>query len=239
MGSGARSRLRRYRAAPAGCKASGLGRQVDVDADVFSSCFQKYMSPIVRHRLVSDVVHGRCTSLAPLGTNSCGVGHGNSFGAVHDNSCSGVHANSSGTYTYGNSRVERGHDGCGRTKPLSTSARCHGRLAVKKLALLQQVSRRVHEETWAGCKGSLSLKISQEVEIVPECAVTCPTFHLLSLLLCYLGQAGMSGTCWVGHRWGKQQGWGYGCSGVPCKERSFSSLIAAGDLVKKGSYHTA
>ena len=91
---------------------------------------------------------------------------------MHDNSCSGVHANSSGTYTYGNSRVERGHDGCGRTKPLSTSTRCHGRPAVKKLALLQQVSRRVHEETWAGCKGSLSLKISHEVEIVPECAVT-------------------------------------------------------------------
>ena len=66
---------------------SGLGRQVDVDADVFSSSFQTCMSPIDRHRLVSDVVHGRCTSLALVGTNSCGDGDGNSFGTVHDNSC--------------------------------------------------------------------------------------------------------------------------------------------------------
>ena len=48
--------------------------------------------PIDRHRLVSDVLHGRCTSVAPLGANSCGVGHGNSHGVVHDNPGIVVHA---------------------------------------------------------------------------------------------------------------------------------------------------
>ena len=30
------------------------------------------------------------------------------------------------------------------------------------------------------------------------------------------------GTCWVGHSWGTQLGLGFGCSGVPFKERVFS-----------------
>ena len=47
-----------------------------------------------------------------------------------------------------------------------------GRPAEKKLASLQQALGSLHEETWAGCNESLSLKISQEVEIVPKCAVT-------------------------------------------------------------------
>ena len=59
----ARSRLRRDRAAPAGCKATGYG-QVDLELDLFSSGFQQCLSPIDRHRLVSDVRHGRCTSSA-------------------------------------------------------------------------------------------------------------------------------------------------------------------------------
>ena len=46
--------------------------QVDDDKDVFSSCFRQGLSPIDRHRLVSDVIHGRCTSSAPVHTNSCG-----------------------------------------------------------------------------------------------------------------------------------------------------------------------
>ena len=36
----------------------------------------------------------------------------------------------------------------------------------------------------------------------------CLTHHLLSLLLHHLGQAGMSGTCWVDHWWRKQLGRG-------------------------------
>ena len=64
--------LRRDLAVPAGCKATSLCRQVDVDKNVFSYCFQQCLSPIDRHRLVSDVIHGRCTSVAPVCTNSCG-----------------------------------------------------------------------------------------------------------------------------------------------------------------------
>ena len=125
FGVGADPRLRRDPASPAGDCASAVGanlrlrrdyaapaggcNQVDVEFDWFSSSFQPCMSPIDRHRFVSDVLHGRCASVAPVGTNSCGVGHGNASGVVHDNSCVVVHASSSGTYTYGNSRVKRGH----------------------------------------------------------------------------------------------------------------------------------
>ena len=94
-GVGANPSLRRDRAAPAGCKASGLCSQVGVELDLFSSCFQPCMSPIDRHRLVSDVLHGRCTSVAPDGTSSCGFGHGNSHVVVHESSCVMVHGNSS------------------------------------------------------------------------------------------------------------------------------------------------
>ena len=58
-------RLRRDYAAPSGCKASGCS-QVDVELDLFSSCFQPCMSPIDRDRLVSGCVarslHVICTS---------------------------------------------------------------------------------------------------------------------------------------------------------------------------------
>ena len=46
------------------------------DVDSFSACFLPCMSPIDRHRLVSDVLDGRCTLLARLSTNSCGIGQG-------------------------------------------------------------------------------------------------------------------------------------------------------------------
>ena len=72
----------------------------------------------------------------------------------------------------------------GRTKSLRPSARCMvGRRAGKELALVQLASGRVHEETWAGCKGSLRLKISQELEIVPGCAVTVSYLPSPSIVL--------------------------------------------------------
>ena len=89
---------------------------------MFSSCFQPCWSPIDRHRLVSDVIHASCTSVAPVCTKSCGDGHGNSFGIVHGRSCIWVHANSSGTNACGNSRMERGHDDRGGTELPSSSA---------------------------------------------------------------------------------------------------------------------
>ena len=60
--------------------------------------------------------------------------------------------------------VARGRGVPGRTKALSTSTLCQvWRPAVKELAPLQQASGSLHEEAWAGCNESFSLKISQEV----------------------------------------------------------------------------
>ena len=82
-----------------------------------------------------------------------------------------------------NSRVAVGHrNSCnshaaelrGEVKALSTSTRCKvGRLAEKELAPFQQASPMLHEETWAGLfLTNQGLKISQEVEIIPGCAVS-------------------------------------------------------------------
>ena len=61
----------------------------------------------------------------------------------------------------------------GGTKPLSMSTRCKDwRPGVEKPASLQQASGRLHGVAWAGRVGSLSLPISQEVEIIPGCADT-------------------------------------------------------------------
>ena len=44
---------------------------------------------------------------------------------------------------------------------------------------------------------------------------------VLLTLLCHLGKAELSGTCWAGHSWRNQIGLGYGCSVVPLEERVF------------------
>ena len=64
---------------------------------------------------------------------------------------------------------------------------------------------------------------------------------VLITLLCHLGQAESFGTRRVGRSGRKQLGPGCGCSVVPSKGEIFflSSLDAAGDWEKKGSYHTA
>ena len=49
-------------------EAEAAGRCLDVVDSDFSSLFQPCMSPIDRHRLVSDVVDGRCTLHARLST---------------------------------------------------------------------------------------------------------------------------------------------------------------------------
>ena len=59
------------------------------------------------------------------------------------------------------------------TRALRTSTRCKvGRPAGKELAPLQEAPEKLHVETWAGCKQGLDVKISQEVEMIPVCAVT-------------------------------------------------------------------
>ena len=52
-----------------------------------------------------------------------------------------------------------------------------GRPAVEELASPQQASPKLHEEAWAGLLKNQGLKISQEVEVIPGCAVSvaCPS----------------------------------------------------------------
>ena len=89
------------------------------------------------------------------------------------------------------------------------------RPAVEKLASPQQAPLKLHEEKWAGLLKNQGLRISQEVEIVPGCAVrvarpSCPDYYPEShgpgiVIRNMLG-------------WSRL---GYGCSGVPSKERIF------------------
>ena len=98
----------------------------------------------------------------------------------------------------------------------------------------------MHEETWAGLLQNQGLRISQEVEIVPECAVSvarpaCPDNSPVSpgpgrvirnMLGWTLEEKTVGSGVWLFR--GPLQG-----------ENLFSSLDAVGDWVKKGSYHTA
>ena len=66
----------------------------------------------------------------------------------------------------------------GGTKSPSTSTRCGvWRPAVDELAHPQQAPLKLHEEAWAGLLQNQGVGISQEVEIVPGCAVSvaCPS----------------------------------------------------------------
>ena len=54
-----------------------------------------------------------------------------------------------------------------------------GRPAVENLASPQQAPGRLHEEAWAGLSQKQGLRISQEVEIVPGCAV-CSGLSVMS-----------------------------------------------------------
>ena len=97
----------------------------------------------------------------------------------------------------------------------------------------------MHEETWAVLLTNRGLRISQEVEIVPGCAVlvachSCPHYSFgpvpgriirNTLGWSLLEETDRSGV-WLFR--GALQG-----------ENLFSSLDAVGGWVKKGSYHTA
>ena len=84
----------------------------------------------------------------------------------------------------------------------------------------QQAPLKLHEETWAGLLQNQGLRISQEVEIAPGCAVSvarpaCPD----NSLQCHLGLEELLGTRWTGHLRRKQWGLVYGCFGLPSKGR--------------------
>ena len=129
----------------------------------------------------------------------------------------------------------------GGTKSLSTCTRTGVRRpAVGKLASPQQASLKLHEETWAGLLKNQGLRISQEVEIVPGCAVrvarpSCPDYYPESpgpgiVIRNMLGWSLLKKTersgVWLFR--GALQG-----------ENLFSLLDAAGDWERKGSYRTA
>ena len=214
-------------------EAEAAGSVVDSD---FASLFQPCLSPIDRHRHVSDVFDGRCTLHARLSTNSCVMEHGNSQHVGHDNSCIGIHANSRGAIAHGNLRVERGREVSGETKTLSTSTLSRvWRPAVGENFPLQQASESLHEEAWVGRVNSSNLKISQDVEIDKGCVATVshlptPDFTTSapgcgSVVRSWLGWTLMGKTAWSGL-------WLFRCAlrGGDV----FSSLLASCDWVKKG-----
>ena len=219
-------------------EAEAAGSVVDSD---FSSLFQPCMSPIDRHRRVSDVIDGRCTLHARLSTNPCVMGHGDSHHVGHDNSCMRIHAKSRGSSAHWNSRVERGREVSGETKTLSTSILSRvWRPAVGENLPLQQASESLHEEALVGRVNSSNLRISQEMEIKKGCVVTVshlPTPAFTSSAPC----CGSTVRSWLG--WtlmGKTDRSGFWLfRGALRGGDVFSSLLASCDWVKKGSYHTA
>ena len=129
----------------------------------------------------------------------------------------------------------------GETKSLSTCTRTGVRRpAVEKLASPQQASLKLHEETWAGLLQNRGLRISQEVEIVPGCAVRVaspsgPDYYPESpgpgiVIRNRLGWSKLEKTdesgVWL-FRGAFQGG------------NLFSLLDTTGDWVRKGSYRTA
>ena len=112
--------------------------------------------------------------------------------------------------------------------------------AVEKLASPQQAPGRLHEEAWAGILQKQGLRISQEVEIVPGCAAvvarpSCPDHSPEPLgpgrvIRNMLGWSQLEKTAGSGV-------WLF--RGALRGENLVSSLVAAGDWVRKGSYHTA
>ena len=113
------------------------------------------------------------------------------------------------------------------------------RPAAKELAPLQQALERLHDEAWAGCKGSLSQKISQEVEIVSGCAVAVSNRPSPFITPVPPGPGRVIRNMLGWSQLEKTDESGVWFFGVPSKGRIFfSSLDVAGDWERKGSYHT-
>ena len=118
------------------------------------------------------------------------------------------------------------------------------RLAVRELASFQQASGSTHDEAWAGRVQSFSLRISQEVDIETACAVTVsylppPFFAPAS------PGTGREVRSWIGwtrlRKTARSGVWWFrgALQGALQGEGVLLVLCAAGDWVKKGSYHTA
>ena len=127
----------------------------------------------------------------------------------------------------------------GGTKSMSTSTRTGvRRSAVYGSAHTQQTLLKMHVETWAGLLRNQG--IFREVEIVPGCAavVACPSCPDYSPELPAQGTIirNMLGWSLLG-KTVRSGVWLF--RGALQGKNLFSSLVAAGDWVRKGSHHTA
>ena len=114
------------------------------------------------------------------------------------------------------------------------------RSAVDEYAHPQQTPLKLHVETWAGILRNQGLQFCQEKEIVPGCAVSvaCSSCPDNSLESPGPGRVIRNMSGWTLEE--KTEGsevWLF--RGALKGENLFSSLLSAGDWVKKGSYHTA
>ena len=231
-------------------KGQATGR-VDVPVDAIATSFG-YVDVALLHRSLpsSLVPHARLFSLHPslvsqnsslshgLGAmNSCGSMHGL---CMHDNSLV-VHENSWGALGHKNSCFSHAAGVRGGTEAPSTSTRIRSRRsAVEKLASPQQTSSKLHVDVWEGLLSNQGMRFSQEEEIVPGCAVTVARPSCLDdspeppgpgrIIRNMFGWSQLEKTVRSGVRLFR---------GALRGENLFSSLCAAGDWVKKGSYHTA
>ena len=169
--------------------------------------------------------------------NSCGFKHGV---GMHDNSLV-VHENSWGALGHKNSCSSHAAGVRGGTKAPSTSSRVRvRRSAVEKLASPQQTPSKLHVEVWEGLLSNQGMRFSQEEEIVLVCVVSGARPSCLydspeppgpgRIIRNLLGWSQLEKTVGSGV---------WLLRGALRGENLFSSLCAAGDWVRKGSYHTA
>ena len=157
-----------------------------------------------------------------------------SFSEYHDSSCARLNA------------LQNSHLECGRhvqegMKRSRTGSLCKVRLSAgKNRSFSQQQSRKVHGEVWAGLLKKQGPLSSREVEIVPGCAamVACPSCPDNSIEPPGPGRVIRNMLGWSQLEKTARSGvWLF--RGALQGESLFSSLVAAGDWVRKGSYHTA
>ena len=248
VGRGRVGAARRFRAGAArgkvGESSLALNRQacrkrVGSSGSATDSAFDSAFIPCARlFSLHPSLVSNNSCGVHGLGAkNSCGSMHGlcmpdNSF-VLHVNSCGAVeHRNSCNLHAAG---LPVG------TKVLSTSTRIRGRRsAVEKLASPQQTSSKLHVEVWEGFLSNQGMKFSQEEEIVTGCVVSGARPSCLdgSPEPPGLGRVIRNMFGWSQLEKTVRSGvWLF--RGALRGENLFSSLCAAGDWVRKGSYHTA
>ena len=234
----------------AGALSRPSGRRVRAERSEagsdFASQFCSGEPPLVRLNRVNDIICESQSRVQPCLSQNSLTHNSHSTSARSLHAARNSHARMSHARCVVNSEGDT-EDGrrlsyvSGGTKSLSTSTRTWVRRpAVEKLASPQQASLKLHDEMWAGLPMNLGPRIFREVESVPGCAVrvacpSCPDYYPEppgpgTVIRNMLGWSKLEKTersgVWV--FLGALQG-----------ENLFSLLGAAGDWVKKGSYHTA